>query len=324
MVPPAEVRRPTVTVVVATRERPQLLRRCVTSVLASAHPSFEVLVVDQSEEPADLPRDARLVYLHHPGRGKSAGLNVALGVARGEILAFTDDDCTVPADWLSKAEAVLAGHPEVAMVFGDLVPMEHDPTTAFVPPAALGRFRVIEGAHHADQRGGAGANMIARRSLFRRIGGYDELIGPGSRFAACEEYDIYYRALAAGLRVAMDPDLVTTHWGIRSYGDGSGQLLKRRYAYGEGAVIAKHLRLGDRHIMGPAWRIVLGDVGFAARSLAHGRMTGLGTLAYKCRGMASGLCTPVDRGRRVFASPRSRRRAVDAAGSRSRRAHFGA
>src|SRR5690606_7755191 len=130
----------------------------------------------------------------------------------------------------------------------------------------LGRFRVVAGANHADVRGGAGANMVARRSLFQHIGEYDELIGPGSRFAACEEYDIYYRALAAGARVAMDPELVTTHWGVRSYDDGSGQLLKRQYAYGEGAVLAKHLRLRDVHIVGPACRIVIGDVGFAVRN----------------------------------------------------------
>ncbi|MET0459615.1 MAG: glycosyltransferase [Ilumatobacteraceae bacterium] len=291
---------PAISVLVATRDRPARLQACVDSLLALEHESFEIVVVDQSESPAELPDDERLVYVHSSTRGKSAGLNIGLSTARGDVLAFTDDDCTVPADWLTVAETVLADHPEVELVFGDLETIEHDPRQVFIPPARQGTFRIVSRPLSAYRRGGAGADMVARRSLFRRIGGYDELIGPGSRIPACEEYDIYYRSLVAGAAVAFAPELTALHWGARPYADGSGQMLLRWYAYGEGAVLGKHVRLGDPRILAAAGRILLEDIGVIVDSLLHRRLSGLGTLAYKVRGFGRGLMTPVDRRRRVF------------------------
>jgi hypothetical protein len=143
--------------------------------------------------------------------------------------------------------------------------------------------------------------MAARRSMFDAIGGYDERIGPGSQFHACEEYDIYYRVLAAGRAVAFAPEFTATHWGERSYADGSGQMLKRWYAYGEGAVIGKHLRMGDRRMAGVWAHITAEDLRVLGESLRHHRLTGLGQLAYKVRGLARAVTVPVDRHRQVFA-----------------------
>lgn len=297
-----------VSVVIATRDRPEDLARCLESVLQCRHDSFEVVVVDQSAVPVTLPPDDRLVHLPTATRGKSAALNIGLDASRAEILAFTDDDCTVPADWVDRVEAAFARHPDVAMVFGELRPIPHDPGEAFVPPVVVPELTVVRDPRSAHIRGGGGASMAARRSMFHRIGGYDERIGPGSSFRACEEYDIYYRALAAGQSVAFVPDVTVTHWGIRSYADGSGQALKRWYAYGEGAVIGKHLRMGDRRMATTAARITAEDLRLVAASIRRRRLTGLGQLAYKWRGFARAVASPVDRGRGVFADPSSRAR----------------
>lgn len=291
---------PRMSVLVSTRDRPEALARCLASILANDHDSFEVVVVDQSEEPFAAPDDDRLVYDHSPTRGKSAGLNRALELSRADVLAFTDDDCTVPPDWLRRCEDVLTRYPHVSLVFGSLQPIEHDPTTVFVPPATFDGFRIVDKASRAHLRGGAGADMVARRSLYHAIGGYDEMIGPGSRFGACEEFDIYYRALAADLPVAFDPELATMHWGARPYADGSGRMLKRWYAYGEGAVIGKHLRAGDPRMAVVFLRITGQDAVYIAESLWHRRLAGIGQLAYKWRGLGRGLVTKVDRRRGVF------------------------
>ncbi len=243
---------PRISVVVATRERPEMLRTCLGSILANRHDSFEVVVIDQSERAADVPANPRLTYVHSSTRGKSAGLNVGLSAAKAPIVAFTDDDCTVPDDWLVKAEAVLDRHRDVVMVFGDLAADHHDPTKVFIPSGRHERFEIVKGVHFALPIGGPGANMFARRSVFDTIGAWDESIGPGSRFHAAEEFDIFYRTIAVGGAVARDPDLVTIHYGARSYADGSGQALLRSYGYGIGAVIGKHLRLGDLRILAPA------------------------------------------------------------------------
>ncbi|NNE11951.1 MAG: glycosyltransferase [Ilumatobacter sp.] len=279
----------------ATRDRPESLRRCVSSILASANASTEILVIDQSERPSTLTDDPRVRHIPTRTVGKSAALNVGIAAARGALLAFTDDDCTVPADWLASAEALLDGHPDVGMAFGLVKSIEHDPSQTFVPTVEFDEFRIMERARDAHVRGGGGGDLIARSELFDEVGLWDETIGPGARFPGCEEWDLYFRALSAGVPVAMTPDVEVLHWGARPYADGSGQSLIRSYAYGEGAVIGKHLRLRNADMLVPMCRILVDDLARIVESFRHRRLSGVGALAWKCRGIVAGLLAPVDR-----------------------------
>ena len=108
---------PRVSVIIATRDRPEDLARCLATVLACDHDSFEVIVVDQSDPTSPVLRDRRVTHLSTSTRGKTAALNIGLAAARADLLAFTDDDCTVPSDWLQRVEALFADHPEVAVIF---------------------------------------------------------------------------------------------------------------------------------------------------------------------------------------------------------------
>jgi hypothetical protein len=206
----------------------------------------------------------------------------------------------VGSDWLVNAETLFTDHPEIDMAFGILDVIDHDPGQCFVTTVKIDTFRLVQGAENAHIRGGAGANMVARRSLFDLIGRYDEEIGPGSRFEACEEYDVYYRALAGGAAVAFAPSLRVTHCNARSYADGTGQRLKRKYAYGEGTVLGKHLRLRDVRMLPVAAHIFKDDLSHIADSLRHRRLAGTGTFAWKLRGVAAGTVTRVDRRQRLF------------------------
>jgi hypothetical protein len=294
-------------VVIATRSRPEALRECVASVLESRHDSFEVIVVEQSEAPTPLPDDSRINHIMSATRGKSAALNVGIAAAKAKILAFTDDDCTVGPEWLERAGSLLGRHPEVGLAFGNLNASPHDPTVSYVPIAQMGHFEVLEGCRAVRIRGGAGADLVARRSLFTTIGGFDEEIGPGSRFPACEEFDLYYRALAAGCSVARAPELEVTHWGARPYADGSGQALQRAYEYGEGVVLGKHLRLRDPRIVRPVVEILVWGLPGFSRALVGGDRHQRDLYLCRVRGLLAGLSHPVDRQRRVFERPRTRR-----------------
>ncbi len=291
---------PRVSVIIPTRSRPDSLRRCVDSVLAAGHDSFECVVVEQSDELTALPGDDRLQHLPSATTGKSAALNVGIATARGDLLVFTDDDCTVPADWISKAETLFCEHPDVSLAFGDLEACPHDATRSFVPIAQMGRFEIVEGRNSVHARGGAGANLLARSSLFTTIGGFDEEIGPGSRFRACEEFDLYYRTLAVGCRVARDPGVTVVHWGAREFADGAAERLQCDYEYGEGAVLGKHLRLGDWRLGRAAFQIVGGGVRHLGRTAFGGPSHERDRARSRLHGFADGVRAPVDRRRRVF------------------------
>jgi hypothetical protein len=83
-----------VSIVVPTRDRPELLARAVDSALAQTHQALEVVVVDDgSASPVDLPSDPRLrIVRHASSRGPSAARNSGLHSARGRWVTFLDDD----------------------------------------------------------------------------------------------------------------------------------------------------------------------------------------------------------------------------------------
>ena len=289
-----------ISVLIATRERPEQLDACLKSVLASDHKSFEVIVIDQSPEPYALIRDPRLHVHHSPTRGKSAALNAAMKCASGHLFAFTDDDCTVYPDWLTRGQEHLEAQPEVDLIHGALLAIPHNPSLWFVPIFSPGRLEVVSGAERARYRGGAGANMFARRELFERIGGFDDAIGPGAPFRSNEEYDIYYRALRDGAMVLRDPENAVLHWGKRAHSDGSSQRLLHDYQYGEAAVLAKHVRCGDVVALRLSLKVIFRELPYSVyTSLVHRDRVGLATTWLS--GFARGLATPVDASRRLFA-----------------------
>jgi len=216
-------------------------------VLACEYENFEVIVVDQSivSTGPPVPGDKRLRYITSGTRGKCQALNYAIGESAAEILLFTDDDCAVPGGWIARHLEVLTGDPEIQLVFGALRAAPHDPSRTLIPEFDPPEFARQNGGWAFLGKGGAGANLAVRRSVFDKVGLFDTRFGPGSPIPGCEEYDFYCRSLWAGFTAAFDPQNAVSHFGERSYSDNSALLLMRGYAFSEGAVLGKHLRSGN-------------------------------------------------------------------------------
>jgi glycosyltransferase involved in cell wall biosynthesis len=243
-----------ITVCIPTRNRGTAILATLTSLASSHFRDFDVVVVDQSDDDATeealclRTHDAvDVAYLRSPTCGASRARNIALDLARGPIVAFTDDDCEVLPDWMDVLAANFAAHTEVVQVCGAVIAGDHDSTTGFIPVYSVSARRKITGAVRKWQEGGIGANMAFRRDALLSIGPFDEVLGAGGDLFACEDGDMTYRVLKAGYDVLELPEAVVIHRGFRTWAEGSGLL--QRTGIGVGAAYMKHLRLGDLSII---------------------------------------------------------------------------
>jgi hypothetical protein len=90
---------------------------------------------------------------------------------------------------------------------------------------------------------GIGANLAFRLDVLRHLGPFDEELGPGAPLPACEEGDLAYRLLRAGVPVLIDPTICVMHDVLRTWDDG--QRFMRDTGVGIAAAHMKQLRMGD-------------------------------------------------------------------------------
>jgi GT2 family glycosyltransferase len=220
-----------VSVIVPTYRREAPLRRCVTGILGQRHPSFELLVVDQSpdHEPETwatlraLPAHARHVRLEQPS--VTGACNTGVKLARAPIVVFLDDDVEIDdPDLLARHEACYA-EASVGAVAGR---MRHAGATRALPPPGLrgGALAFLDVNFDHDQAldvpTTCAANMSTRRELVERLGGFDE------RFTANAfrwETDYSVRVIRAGYRIRYLPDAAVVHHFGTPGGCENGHLL---------------------------------------------------------------------------------------------------
>lgn len=297
-----ETLRPTVSVIVCTRDRGDALLSTVYSILADAPTdgTVDLLVVDQSDgdsvrQALAVVSDARLQYRCEPSRGLSAARNAGIRASRGDLIAFTDDDCVVEAGWLAAIRAAFVAHPEAGVVFGHVACAEHDPSQGYLPgfraqEGPLTRRRMLEGAGHW----GMGANMALRRSAFERIGPFDERLGAGAVMKSAEDVDYALRAHLSRIGVYHTATARVVHHGFRPWAQAS--MLMRGASSGIGAMYAKHVRA--RH--GFALVLWLSDLRGRSFDVARNavrlrRPLGANALIYQVSGFTRGWRMPVAR-----------------------------
>lgn len=235
---------------ICTRNRPDLIARAVASVLANDHPDFELVVIDQSDSDATQRALAALVaahtnlrYIYTKQVGLSAAYNAAIARMQGELLAFTDDDCVAPVDWLRQIEQAFISVPDADLLYGEVL----CPAALRGAPGVVPELRIPAVRRISRQDGfmiyGMGADFAARPRLFDRIGGFDEVLGGGGPLCSSQDFDLQYRAYRAGLVTLLAPNVKVDHYGLRSNRDWPKTL--DAYGIGDGAFYMKHVRCGD-------------------------------------------------------------------------------
>lgn len=245
---------PSVSVVVATKDRPELLRSALASLRAHLRPSDELIVVDSASSDPEVRRlaeeaGARVVRLERPGT--SLARNAGLQTSTAPIVAFIDDDCIVDEGWSARVEEAFA---DAAIGFATGRVMGDRPVSLGVSLVVEAEPRRFDGPADPASYGG-GSNMAFRREALAAVAGFDEGLGPGTPLRAAEDQDVFWRLGRAGWAGVFDPRIVVTHQQWRS----RGQAIRRQFAYGvgAGAVAVKLIRLragGWRVLAARVWR----------------------------------------------------------------------
>jgi len=204
------------------------LERALSSVAASTPPKsieWEVLVVDNNspDRTRDVVEDfcrrypGRFRYLLERQQGKSYALNAGIPEARGEVLAFMDDDVTVESTWLQNLTAGLRSG-EWAGAGGRILPQWPCAPPSWLPEkewfgmAPLVMFdRGPEAGPLADPP--FGTNMAFHRRVFEKYGTFRTDLGPGlnGKVRNNEDTEFGRRLLEAGERLKYEPTAVVHH-----------------------------------------------------------------------------------------------------------------
>ena len=274
----------TFSLVVATLGRDRDIAALLGSLLVQGRADFEVIIVDQNADDRLGPIEAAyaqrmaLRRLRSSVRNANHARNLGLRHARGEIVSFPDDDCLYPPGVLDRVATAFAD-PALGVLTGP----------AASPEGGLGsgRWRAEGGPITLANvwTSVIEFNLFLRRTDALALGGFDEGMGPGTRFGSAEGNDLVCRAMAAGLHAQYDPALRIIHPDKRlsdvaiaraaAYGRGLGFALRRN-----GAPLAMRLTFLVR------------PLGGVLASLLRGRMHDAGYYWMTFRGRLAGLTAP--------------------------------
>jgi GT2 family glycosyltransferase len=205
-------------------------------------------------------------YVLEPKQGLGHARNRGITEARGDVLAFTDDDCIPETNWIRVIATKFSSEPSLAGLGGRVELYDESDQ-----PVTIRTTREIAEPQSAHQlfRLFAGCNIAFRRGVFDDVGHFDPVFGAGTKIAAAEDWDFLYRAYKKGLRIRYYPDVVVYHDHGRKT-DAEVNASHRGYESGQGAFYCKHILLGDRIIMRMAIREVILVIRVLTRNLLAG------------------------------------------------------
>jgi hypothetical protein len=263
------------------------LRDCLAALSALDYPRFELLLVDNragtaGKQPAWLSEYPAVRVLSEPRPGISQARNKGLAAARGEIVAFTDDDVVVDPYWLRAIATRFVMHPEEVCVTGIALPREletpaqlrmevfsggfgprvYEPVTRRLLDSGRGRrlsqrstVGEFDDAGHLlrtfpvyrASNFGAGANMAFRTDALRVIGGFDPLLGTGTPTKAGEDHKLFIQLICRGHSLAFEPAALVLHMHRRDDEGLRRQILG--WGTGIGAMFSSIVLEDPRHLL---------------------------------------------------------------------------
>lgn len=272
---------PSISVIVPTYQREDVLCNSITSLLQQDYPDFEILVVDQTREhkpetTAYLKAAAeagKIQWLQLEWASLPGARNYGVDRSRGDIILFTDDDVEVPEGYLKAHAQVMLDKPEVGAVAGRVfdrmkladnpnLSIDYLPKEAMDPGIAWYYIDLVHTTQPQQVLTARGCNMSYRRELFYKYGlRFDERFRDN---AVREESDFCLQLRRSGYIVWYSPEAHLVHIGEETGGchDISTRSLKYQITFYHnhflmglknltaGQAMRLYLRLFDCHVLG--------------------------------------------------------------------------
>lgn len=200
---------PLVSTIVPVYNGERFLGEALDSIFAQDYRPIEVIVIDDgsTDNTSVIARSyVGVRYFRQDNRGQAAAMNVGLGAANGQFVAFLDADDIWDHTKLTVQVAYLLEHPEVDCVLVALKIFTDD--DASLPERATKDLLMDEGPLLALSA------LVARKAAFERLGGFHE------RFEHAKDVDWFVRARDAGVKVTVMPEVLLSrrlHGANRSY-----------------------------------------------------------------------------------------------------------
>ena len=221
---PGAIMVPHVTVIVCTRDRAAQLEACLDAVARQSYPRFDMLVVDNgSTEPVnDICRRRGAACISEPVAGLTKARNLGARAARGEIVAYIDDDAIAEPGWLAALArefddavvAAVAGRTRYMKAEGASLRMSGDDAPDEVearPHRGFDRDTRDWFTLACFGRIGDGNTMAFRRSVLTSSVRFDERLGRGRLVESGDEHVAFMSLISDGHRVMHAPEAVVRH-----------------------------------------------------------------------------------------------------------------
>jgi GT2 family glycosyltransferase len=233
----------TFSVIVPTHNRVSLLKNTLNSLYRQDFSDFEIIVVnDGSTDATDeymrsIVAEKNISYLQHENRGLAATRDAGLRIARGTYIAFTDDDCVLPQNWLSQLYAIfreqgavciggscITGNPENPFAEANDMMQNYFKEAGNNPPGKVPFF--------------TGNNVAYTRAVLEQVGGPDKRFRMGA-----EDRDLLFRVARTGGKIVYAPRVAIQHFNdstLRSF-------VRHQFEFGEGSFFYYHLTASSEH-----------------------------------------------------------------------------
>ena len=261
---------PSVTVIVPVHNGEQTIQPLLESLqkLNYDRNKVEVIVVDgnSTDKTQEIVKKYPVKLVIEEKKGLNLARNIGIKFSNGEIIAFTDSDCIVPPNWITKIVENFKDQ-KVSCVGGSAKALERDFISQYADNSIVRLMPFFTKREELKKvkpffRHPAGCNMAFRRKVAEEVGFFDENIQYGF-----DEVEFADRICKAGYKMVLDPDVFVWH----KHRSTLKEFLRQNFQYGKGSgLVFKKNRLKDAvskwsflSIIGfISWLLIVGSLTF--------------------------------------------------------------